>query len=306
MNRENIISIKDLSKIARIGGYPLLNSVNLDIKRGDFMGLMGLNGAGKSTLLNIIGSIYRPSSGKVTINGHDVVLNRTAAIRSVGFMTQGPSFDGMMSVRDIILLHAKLYGASDRDAEKRLDEVLEVCNLSWARDVIPYLRLSGGEQQRVLLARTLITDAPILVLDEPTTGIDFTTGTAIWKYIKHLNDNGKTIILTTHIINDFTKFCKTLAFMKNGTVVRSGAVSMFEEELSIQKYTLTLSKAYGSKIIDHLCTVEIKEDNRIDITILDPKTEIYEILYHLKQHDIVTTKIENADNILESIIHQYL
>ncbi len=193
-----------------------LDGVSFDIQPGEFFGLLGPNGAGKTTLISILAGLARASSGRVTVLGHDVVNDYAAARRALGIVPQELVFDPFFSVRESLRIQSGYFGI--RDNGPWIDELLE--NLGLADKARANMRqLSGGMKRRVLVAQALVHRPPVIVLDEPTAGVDVELRQTLWQFIARLNREGHTVLLTTHYLEEAEALCQRIAMLKHGRVV---------------------------------------------------------------------------------------
>src|SRR5947207_8089113 len=212
------ISFQDVSKTfhSARGDVHALNHVGFDIEPGEFFGLLGPNGAGKTTLISILAGLTRATSGRVTVHGHDVVDDYAAARHSLGIVPQERVFDPIFSVREAPRIQSGYFGVHDNDAW--IDELL--ANLGLADKADANLRqLSGGMKRRVLVAQALVHRPPVIVLDEPTAGVDVELGQALWAFGARLKKQGHTVLLTTHYLEEAEALCGRIAMLKQGRVV---------------------------------------------------------------------------------------
>jgi ABC-2 type transport system ATP-binding protein len=198
------------------GAVRALDDVSFDIEPGEFFGLLGPNGAGKTTLISILAGLARASSGRVLVHGHDVVSDYAAARRTLGIVPQELVFDPFFSVREALRLQSGYFGVHDNDAW--IDELLE--NLGLADKADANMRqLSGGMKRRVLVAQALVHKPPVIVLDEPTAGVDVELRQTLWQFVARLNRSGHTVLLTTHYLEEAEALCGRIAMLKQGRVV---------------------------------------------------------------------------------------
>ena len=198
------------------GAFSALNSVSFDIQRGEFFGLLGPNGAGKTTLISILAGLTTASSGQVKVHGHDVVTDFAAARRHIGVVPQELVFDPFFNVREILRVQSGYFGIRNNGAW--IDELLE--SLGLADKATSNMRqLSGGMKRRVLVAQALVHRPPVIVLDEPTAGVDVELRQTLWAFIAKLNKQGHTVLLTTHYLEEAEALCNRIAMLKNGEVV---------------------------------------------------------------------------------------
>lgn len=216
---EAALSIKGLRKVYR-GGHVAVAGLDLELPAGAFFGLLGPNGAGKTTLIGAVCNIVRPSAGELTVFGHE---HRTrVARRLIGLAEQEINFDRFLSVRQLLVYHGGYHGIGRRDATLRADELLERFGLAAKADNRAY-ELSGGMQRRLVLARALMHRPRLLILDEPTAGVDVELRTEIWRLLKELNVAGTTILLTTHYLQEAETLCDEIALIAQGQIVDRGS-----------------------------------------------------------------------------------
>jgi len=214
------LSVSKLKKTYS-NGTVALKGINLEIPEGSFFGLLGPNGAGKSTIINIIMGLARPSSGNAEVFGHDVVADYQKARSYVGLAPQEVNLDWFLTVRDTLDYHGGYYGMPKKERVERIDELLDVFSLTEKADVNTRM-LSGGMKRRVVLARAMMHRPKMLILDEPTAGVDVELRLELWKYMKKVNKEGTTILLTTHYIEEAEQMCDQLALINHGKIIKTG------------------------------------------------------------------------------------
>jgi ABC-2 type transport system ATP-binding protein len=193
-----------------------LDGVSLDIEEGEFFGLLGPNGAGKTTMISILAGLSRPTAGAVSVLGHDVQVDYAQARRSLGVVPQELVFDPFFSVREALRIQSGYFGVKNNDAW--IDELLE--NLGLTDKANANMRqLSGGMKRRVLVAQALVHKPPVIVLDEPTAGVDVELRQTLWQFIAKLNKQGSTVLLTTHYLEEAEALCGRIAMLKSGRIV---------------------------------------------------------------------------------------
>jgi ABC-2 type transport system ATP-binding protein len=214
--RSPALKIDGLSK--RYGDFLAVDNISLRVEAGDFFGFLGMNGAGKTTTINAIVGLAAISSGTIEIFGHDNVRDWRTARRLIGLAPQEYNFDRYLSIRDILIYQAGYYGFPARAVRERADMLLERFGLtSKARDT--YVKLSGGMKRRLTLARALIHEPKLLILDEPTAGVDVELRIELWDLLRELNAAGTTIILTTHYLEEAESLCRNIAIIESGRIV---------------------------------------------------------------------------------------
>ncbi len=232
------LRIKDLVKRYPTG-VEALRSVSLDIEPGDFFGLLGPNGAGKSTLIHCTTGLAQPTSGTIEIFGHDAIGSYGEARQAVGLAPQEPNLDWFLTVEETLDYHAGYFGMPKRERRERVGELLETFSLVEKRDERTRT-LSGGMKRRLLLARALMHKPPLLILDEPTAGVDIELRLELWHYVQRINQEGTTILLTTHYLEEAEQLCNRIAFINGGQIAGEGTSA----ELASQYGVGSLEDAY--------------------------------------------------------------
>lgn len=209
-----VIEVRQVRK--SYGAVKALDGVDLEVERGEFFALLGPNGAGKTTLINVIAGLARADSGSVRVMGHDVVTGYRAARRALGVVPQELVFDPFFTVRETLRLQSGYFGLRRND--DWIDEVIERLDLTDKADA-NMRSLSGGMKRRVLVAQALVHRPPVIVLDEPTAGVDVELRQGLWSFVRQLNRDGHTIVLTTHYLEEAETLCARVAMLKQGRVV---------------------------------------------------------------------------------------
>ena len=218
-----------------------LNGIDLTINQGEFFGLLGPNGAGKSTLINILAGLLKPSHGNIAIMGHDVATDYQAARMSLGVVPQELVFDPFFNVREMLRFQAGYFGRG-RENDAWVDEIIESLGLT-DKAHTNMRKLSGGMKRRALIAQALVHKPPVIVLDEPTAGVDVELRQMLWQFIKRLNKDGHTIILTTHYLEEAETLCERVAMMKQGKIVALDTTANLLGKLPGKNLRLMLGKA---------------------------------------------------------------
>jgi ABC-2 type transport system ATP-binding protein len=228
-----------------------LGGVSLKIEEGEFFGLLGPNGAGKTTLISIIAGLIRPDGGSVTIHGHDVVKDFRNARKNLGVVPQELVFDPFFTVRETLRLQSGYFGLPNND--KWIDEVMENLDLTNKADT-NMRALSGGMKRRVLVAQALVHKPPVIVLDEPTAGVDVELRQTLWKFISRLNREGHTVVLTTHYLEEAQAMCQRVAMLKSGKVVALDTMSALIRRISGSQLVVQLKSGLLPDDLRHLVT----------------------------------------------------
>ncbi|HMM54115.1 MAG TPA: ABC transporter ATP-binding protein [Candidatus Desulfobacillus sp.] len=239
------IRIEGVAK--RFASVEALAGIDLEIRQGEFFGLLGPNGAGKTTLISALAGLVRPDAGRLAVMGHDVVADYRAARRQLGVVPQELVFDPFFTVRESLEIQSGYFGI--RDNKAWIDEILEKLDLVEKADT-NMRRLSGGMKRRVLVAQALVHRPPVIVLDEPTAGVDVELRQSLWGFIRQLNHDGHTIVLTTHYLEEAESLCGRVAILKQGRIVALDSLASLLHGFS--GYTVRLRLAAGCTLPDGL------------------------------------------------------
>ncbi|HWO47985.1 MAG TPA: ABC transporter ATP-binding protein, partial [Solirubrobacterales bacterium] len=214
-------------------GTEALRSVSLDIQAGEFFGLLGPNGAGKSTLIHCTTGLAQTTSGTIDVFGHDAVGKRYGEARqAVGLAPQEPNLDWFLTAEETLDYHAGYFGMPKRERRDRAKELLETFSLTEKRDERTRT-LSGGMKRRVVLARAMMHRPRMLILDEPTAGVDVELRLELWHYVQRINDEGTSILLTTHYIEEAEQLCDRIAFINEGRIVGEGTSAQLADRFGV-------------------------------------------------------------------------
>ena len=224
---------------ARIGDKEILKGLSLEVKPGQVHAIMGPNGAGKSTLIGIISSLVNLSEGQVEVFGSDLVRNRSATMRLIGLVPQEINFNLFEKPFDILVNYAGFYGVPREEAEQRAEEELKRAHL-WEKAQVMSRTLSGGMKRRLMIARAMMTRPRLLILDEPTAGVDIEIRRDMWRVLKEINAAGTTIILTTHYLEEAEYLCRNLAIINHGQIVTQGPMRSLLAKLDVEGFLLDI------------------------------------------------------------------
>ncbi len=297
------ISIKNLSKTYTDGKSGqqkhALKGIDLEIPRGSFFGLLGPNGAGKSTLINIMAGLVIKSGGSVSICGRDIVTDMRAARRSIGVVPQELVLDTFFTVRQALDIHAGYYGVPK--AERRTDEIIEAMGLTDKAD-IHSRRLSGGMRRRVLIAKALVHKPPVLILDEPTAGVDVELRTQLWAYVRKLNKEGVTILLTTHYLEEAEELCDQIAIINHGEVIacesKQALMGRMDSKQLVLKLTMPLN-ALPTPLLSY--SPVLLPDGDLAINYRPSEANIEEILNRVRACGLVIRDLATHEADLEDV-----
>jgi ABC-2 type transport system ATP-binding protein len=229
--REEALQIQDLVK-RYATGVEALRGVSLQIKQGELFGLLGPNGAGKSTLIHCTTGLAQPSGGSIQVFGHDAIGSYGEARQAVGLAPQEPNLDLFLTVAETLDYHAGYFGMPKRKRQARTEELLETFSLTEKRDERTRT-LSGGMKRRLILARAMMHKPRLLILDEPTAGVDVELRLELWHYVQRINQEGTTILLTTHYLEEAEQLCDRIAFINGGQIVGEGTSSELSERYGV-------------------------------------------------------------------------
>ena len=232
------LRVRDLRKTYD-NGTQALKGVSLEVAPGDFFALLGPNGAGKSTLIGIISSLVNLSEGQVEVFGSDLVRNRSATMRLIGLVPQEINFNLFEKPFVILVNYAGFYGVPREEAEQRAEEELKRAHL-WEKAQVMSRTLSGGMKRRLMIARAMMTRPRLLILDEPTAGVDIEIRRDMWRVLKEINAAGTTIILTTHYLEEAEYLCRHLAIINHGQIVEQGPMRTLLAKLDVEGFLLDI------------------------------------------------------------------
>lgn len=287
-------------------GFKALKGVSLSIEEGEFFGLLGPNGAGKTTLISTIAGLIRPDVGSVRIHGHDVVSDFRQARMRLGVVPQELVFDPFFTVRETLRLQSGYYGIKDNDAW--IDEVMHNLDLTNKADV-NMRALSGGMKRRVLVAQALVHKPPVIVLDEPTAGVDVELRQTLWKFIARLNREGHTVVLTTHYLEEAQAMCQRVAMLKLGQVVALDTMAALLRRVSGSQLVVHLKSGALPDSLRHLVSHDEhtngRAGNKYTLRVND-YSEVEPILARLREAGAVIDEMQLEQADLEDIFIQIM
>ncbi|MCC8363080.1 ABC transporter ATP-binding protein [Lysobacter sp. A6] len=258
------LSVRDLRKTYD-NGVQALKGVSLDVRPGDFFALLGPNGAGKSTLIGIVSSLVNKSAGDVEIFGVDINRQRGEAMRLVGLVPQEINFNLFEKPFDILCNYAGFYGIPREEAAARAEEELRRAHL-WEKAQVMSRTLSGGMKRRLMIARAMMTRPRLLILDEPTAGVDIEIRRGMWKTLREINGAGTTIILTTHYLEEAESLCRHLAIIDKGTIIQQGSMKKLLSQLDVEGFLFDIDGDVPHALPDITGTkLERVDDHTIDL-----------------------------------------
>ena len=257
-----------------------LKDVSLTIPKGSFFGLLGPNGAGKSTLINIMAGLVTKSSGTVKISGHDTDTEMRKSRLSIGIVPQELVIDTFFTVREALEIYAGYYGVPK--SQRRTQEIIDAMGLSDKAD-INTRRLSGGMRRRVLIGKALVHNPPVLILDEPTAGVDVELRESLWEYIRKLNASGTTILLTTHYLEEAEQLCDNIAVINNGQIVANDSKNNLLNQVDSKQLIIKLQDPIN-KLPDGLegFCAKLTDNNKLIIDYRPSETSFSTLSFFLK------------------------
>jgi len=292
------IDIKGLTK--SYGELKALNGVNISIKKGEFFGLLGPNGAGKTTTINILTGLVFKESGSTKVFGKDTIKDFRYTRSKIGIAAQEFSVDWFFPIEKLLFFQAGYYGIKPKDAKPLVDSLLNRLGLSSKRNS-RLRQLSGGMKRRFQIAKALVHDPEILILDEPTAGVDVELRRDLWKYLQDLHSRGKTILLTTHYIEEAELLCENVAIIDNGKILKMGAPKELTRELGEAGITVVLENLNGLNKKDLENYKYTNDKNRLHFSVKDPDEELPKIIRVLSNAGLHIQKIESNKSSLEDV-----
>ena len=292
------IRIEALSKTYE-GGKQALRQVSFDVPRGQIFGLLGPNGAGKSTLINILAGLVVKTSGKATIWGFDIDERPRNAKRSIGVVPQEIIFDPFFTPRETLEIQAGLYGIPK--AERKSDELLAAMHLTDKAHA--YSRtLSGGMKRRLLVAKAMVHSPPILVLDEPTAGVDVELRRQLWDYVRKLNAQGVTIVLTTHYLEEAEELCDRIAIIHHGRVIANEPTRELVAKAQEKAVVVTFDRDIATMPTDESFeNITLIDERTLEITYRKDKVNAGEVLAELQKDGLAIVDVSTRDPDLEDV-----
>lgn len=292
------LEVNDLKKTYR-SGVVALRGISLKVEEGDFFALLGPNGAGKSTLIGIISSLVRASSGETRIFGTSVQQDRSKAVSYIGLVPQELNFNQFERPMEIVVNQAGYYGIPRDVALERAEKYLKQLQL-WDKANDISRNLSGGMKRRLMIARAMVNEPRLLILDEPTAGVDIEIRRSMWKFIKQINDSGTTVILTTHYLEEAESLCRNIAIIDHGEIIKNTDMKSLLATLDVETFVLDLREA-----ISHCPSVEgmeiVVRDNKTLEASLPKHKSLNNLFSELENQGIHVLSMRNKTNRLEEL-----
>ena len=302
MDKKNVLTVENLKKNYKKNSSQTVKAIenlNLEVKQGEIFGLLGPNGAGKSTFINILAGTVLKTSGQINVWGFDIDKNPRQVRASIGIVPQEVNLDPFFSPRKLLELQAGMYGVKKKD--RITDTILKIVSLdnqsnSYARG------LSGGMKRRLMIAKALVHQPPIVILDEPTAGVDVELRQQLWENVKLLNKNGVTIILTTHYLNEAEEMCDRIGILNKGKLVALDSTQNLLNKINIKKVRFKLSSNYSfDRITLKSLSILKSESNELVVSYDKNKLTMNEIIEFLTSKSINILDISTDDGDLEDV-----
>lgn len=294
----NALEITNLSKTYK-NKVVALDNINLDVKMGDFFALLGPNGAGKSTLIGILTSLINKSAGKVRIMDFDIDTEFSKAKSHIGLVPQEFNFNSFEPLIEIVRNQAGYYGMDAKLAASASEDCLNKLNL-WGKRKSTPRELSGGMKRRLMIARALVHDPKLLILDEPTAGVDIEIRRSMWDLLSKINDDGKTIILTTHYLEEAESLCKNISIINHGNIIVDTSMRDLLEKLNEESFILYLKHPIYNKINLDKYQYNLIDSKTLEVSLENDKS-LFELFSTLNDQGIDILSIKNKSNRLEEL-----
>lgn len=291
------LDIAGLTKTYK-GGTQALKGIDLHVNEGDFFALLGPNGAGKSTTIGVVSSLINKSQGSVHVFGHSLDTDMVAAKSCIGLVPQEFNFNQFETLLQIVVNQAGYYGVPRDIAKQRAEKYLKQLDL-WAKRNEPARELSGGMKRRLMIARALMHEPKMLILDEPTAGVDIEIRRSMWTFLKKINEQGITIILTTHYLEEAEMLCRNIAIIDKGIIVENTSMKNLLSTLNVETFVLDLPLQSSSVKIEGFVSRQI-DDHTLEVDV--PKEDaLNEVFAQLTQQGITVLSMRNKANRLEEL-----
>lgn len=294
------ISIKDLHKVYG-NGFVALKGISLEVQQGDFFALLGPNGAGKSTTIGVISTLVNKSAGSVEVFGRNVDTHVYETKLDLGVVPQEVNFSQFEKVRDIVMTQAGYYGLPRKLAAERSEKYLKKLGL-WEKRDERSRNLSGGMKRRLMIARALVHEPRLLILDEPTAGVDIELRRSMWEFLTEINKNGTTIILTTHYLEEAEQLCRNIAIIDEGNIIENTSMKSLLADLDSQVFILDSESEFSSTPSIDLSGISLRviDSHSMEVTIQSGQ-KINDVFTELNQQNISISSMRNKTNRLEQL-----
>jgi len=292
------LNIEGLSKTYP-GGIEALKNISLKVESGDFYALLGPNGAGKSTAIGIISSLVTKTSGLVEILGIDIDENHSLAKKKLGVVGQEVNFNQFETVYQVLSHQAGYYGLSAKEVIENTNYYLKALGL-WDKKNEQGRNLSGGMKRRLMVAKALVNNPDLLILDEPSAGVDIELRRSLWDFLKEINEKGTTIILTTHYLEEAEKLCKNISIIDEGSIIKTSSMKSLLNELEIQNYLFDLKCAIPTDLDYSHLNINLVNEHQILVNV-DENNSLNQIINFLSENKIEIVNMTNETNRLEEL-----
>ena len=290
--------VKDLHKVYK-GGFQALKGISFEVKQGDFMALLGPNGAGKSTTIGIISSLVNKTSGTVEVMGVDIDKDFSLAKRSVGVVPQEFNFNQFEKAGNIVRTQAGYFGIDKGVAEERAEKYLKLLGLWEKRDEVSR-NLSGGMKRRLMIARAMVHEPELLILDEPTAGVDIELRRSMWDFLVEINKQGTTIILTTHYLEEAEQLCRNIAIIDNGNIVENTDMKSLLRKLDSETFVLDLANDISLLPVIDGFAVRMNDAHTLEVDVRKEQS-LNPVFLALAADGIDVKSMRNKTNRLEEL-----
>lgn len=280
------------------GGFEALKGVSLNVEKGDFYALLGPNGAGKSTTIGVISSLVNKTSGKVTVFDHDIDKELELAKQNLGLVPQEFNFNQFETVEQIVLQQAGYYGVPKSLAKQRAEKYLKKLDL-WEKRSERSRNLSGGMKRRLMIARALMHEPQLLILDEPTAGVDIELRRSMWQFLKEINQQGITIILTTHYLEEAEMLCRNIGIINKGELIENTTMKNLLSKLQVETFILDLEDGSPEPTLEGVVAQKM-DSGSLEIEIEKTKG-LNDIFAQLSEQGIRVLSMRNKANRLEEL-----
>jgi len=295
---QTALQIKNLTK-QYANGVQALKGIDLEVKEGDFFALLGSNGAGKSTAIGIIASLVNKTSGSVRIFDQDIDENPSKAKSYLGLVPQEFNFNIFEPIIEVIMNQAGFFGIDRKLAFERAEYYLKHLQL-WDKRQESARQLSGGMKRRLMIARALVNNPKLLILDEPTAGVDVEIRQSMWSFLKKLNEDGTTIILTTHYLEEAEKMCRNIAIIDQGRIVKNTSMPKLLQQVSSESYALEVESHQTDSLSLPGFEFSWSSEQELDVEVSEGN-DLNQLLQYLTTKNIVVKRIGIKQNRLESL-----
>jgi len=292
------LSIKSLTK-TYANGNQALKGIDLDVEAGDFYALLGPNGAGKTTAIGIVTSLVNKSGGSVEVFGHSIDRELEAAKECIGLVPQEVNLNLWEKIENIVMNQAGYYGLGRRLAAERTEKYLRALRL-WDRRNDNARSLSGGMKRRLMIARALVHEPRLLILDEPTAGVDIEIRRSMWDFLTRINEEGTTIILTTHYLEEAESLCRHVAIIDEGTIIEDARMSDVLRKLQRETFVLSLKENVDSAPTLQGYESLLRDDRELEVS-TSPGADLNDLFRQLSDLGITVTSLRNKANRLEEL-----